>query len=43
MKAFLAAMACIVAIAVGAHFALQALDMGSDIVHASDSVRLGGE
>lgn len=41
MKAFLAALACMVMIAVVAHFGLAALDMRSDRVLAGSSVRLG--
>jgi len=41
MKAFLAALACMAAIAVVAHFGLAALDMQSERVLAGDNVRLG--
>ncbi len=40
MKAFLAAVAAMVLIAAGAHFALDALHMSSAAVYQSDAVRL---
>lgn len=40
MKAFLAAITAMIVIAVGAHYALRALDMSSAAVFQSDAVRL---
>lgn len=40
MKAFLAAVAAMILIAVGAHFALDTLRMSSAAVYQSDNVRL---